>query len=118
MREIRFRIWDKLDGHMYYSGFEINFVGQIIRTYGIYKTAIHLELMQFTGLHDKNGKEIWEGDIINQVVKRGVWEYHQPVTYQEHLAQFRFGTFATTDLVAIEVIGNIYENPELIKENP
>jgi hypothetical protein len=65
--------------------------------------------MQFTGLHDKNGKEIYEGDIV----KSG--NFTDSVIYW----RCGFGTgegqdFTPLDQNVIEVIGNIYENPELL----
>lgn len=80
-------------------------------------------LMQFTGLLDKNGKEICEGDIVKYYVK-------DEDKYYTNLVSFERGVFTIGDWINypigiaqklwycknnIEVIGNIYENPELIK---
>ena len=68
-------------------------------------------LMQYTGLKDKNGKEIYEGDVVKTslgigkvCMRLGCWFIEM---------QKELGYFHTDE---IEVIGNIYENPELLKE--
>jgi uncharacterized phage protein (TIGR01671 family) len=72
------------------------------------------DIMQFTGLHDKNGKEIYEGDIVRH-------NPHNCVVYYE-LASF-YIRWPDDDVDLLEifrnelyVIGNIYENPELINK--
>lgn len=81
-------------------------------------------LMQSTGLFDKNGNEIFEGDIVKYEV--GQSTYTEEVAYDKNLAGFgvkdakanvvfTFGDITEDiSLIFLEVIGNIYENPELL----
>lgn len=77
-----------------------------------------IELMQFTGLHDKNGKEIYEGDIVQ-------WEdtvddgygcgYLTKIQEEVIFGGGAYNPISTMPSKYFEVIGNVYENPELLK---
>ena len=77
---------------------------------------------QDTGLKDKNGKEIYEGDIIEKTY----YSYHQPecselfeIKYEGlsfHFEHIKGSTFHLPFTEDIEIIGNIHENPELLEE--
>lgn len=128
-REIKFRAWDLFRKKMCYGNnyallfnssevvewkCQINFIGQLVP-------------MQYTGLKDKNGKEIYEGDVVQEslwidgnfitncikvftVIYQGVSFQYQPIVKSNHTVN----PIGTT----VEIIGNIYENPELLnKEN-
>ena len=83
-------------------------------------------LMQSTGLLDKNGNKIFEGDVVKY--KAGGDTFAEEVAYSKNLAGFgvkdadaniilTFGELAEEiDLHSLEVIGNIYQNPELLGE--
>jgi len=122
-REIKFRAWDKLDkrwvSDVYGDDpFEIYLCGNFLGLSGCnsWVGSERYSLLQFTGLKDKNGKEIYEGDIINQDHKYG---------WKNHVMELMFST-ASDDMGLdmygypdvdndCEVIGNIYENPELLE---
>jgi YopX protein len=81
-----------------------------------HQNAEEVALMQFTGLTDKTGKEIYEGDVCKVVDRGGVWN----VAAQEmhSLDSFHFWNHVADNMengVLYEVIGNIYKNPELLK---
>lgn len=69
-------------------------------------------LMQYVGLSDKNGKEIYEGDIVKY------WGGEHPIIYYENGFYIKYSPkdyySIQYESKKLEVIGNIYENPELI----
>lgn len=76
-------------------------------------------LGQFTGLKDKNGVKIYEGDIVKML---NIDEYPMQIKWSEKWARFIFYNLVDKKEMNLfteqcEVIGNIYDNPELIKES-
>jgi len=119
VREIKFRAWDKRFNNMVYAG------AMAI----LYLNDKDHEIMQFTGLHDSNGKKIWEGDIIRIPREKDIWQirwhYHgfclsrkrKPHTVDWGADEEGYINYSRL-WEEIEVIGNLYENPELVKEKP
>lgn len=107
MREIKFRIWDKKEKYMETFELDNDFDCEI-------DWLDNRILMQFTGLKDKNNKEIYEGDIIiRQRWSKGEkgGQYIREVKWRDTNSNHGYGIRA---IETTEVIGNIYENPELI----
>ena len=134
MREIKFRAWDKEKGKMFYpdcKGIEINFDGvcegknwyiRDTRWKADCGVTSHLTgiLMQFTGLKDKNGKDIYEGDIAKFGSRLGfISEVKWLPKNSGFLIKDKWGEWQWLyDVVAstsFEIIGNIHENPNLLK---
>lgn len=119
----KFRAWDKTDKEMYLVD-EINFNRGEFESIGdgitFLRGADKVELMQSTGLHDKNGKEVFVGDIIKctrgcphevylEKEYGGTYVGGMPAIYLKGIKE----GYAWTG--AEEIIGNIYENPELLE---
>lgn len=150
MREIKFRAWDEGRGVMWYpdsksadgNGIYFQFFNWGIG-WGVYESVIGNrlvtgdpkaifntpgKLMQYTGLKDKNGKEIYERDIVRIIDPSGEKDKVCEVRFVnggfvvEASGWFYNGEcdittvgWAIEEGIEIEVIGNIYESPELIK---
>jgi uncharacterized phage protein (TIGR01671 family) len=129
MREIKFRAWDKGRRKYHYglSNIMLDLGGHLYWQFGYSEPSMinqkedqNYVLEQFTGLKDRNGKEIYEGDVLTN---------GNPVKEYEDLFEIVFvdGAFVgkcirgVTGLSfwhdTLTVIGNIYENPELLKDH-
>jgi uncharacterized phage protein (TIGR01671 family) len=126
MREIKFRAWDKEQKYMAYQGTpDLETLSSFVFHFG------DEILMQYTGLKDKNGKEIYEGDILLIKEKRANFPLKWVVVYNEEQTGFRLrweqrftnneGGFydiliSPNECEQFEIIGNIYEHPELLEK--
>lgn len=124
MRDIKFRIWDNKEKTMIENKdiYSLNFGEYIyfssVSVGGFIWNDCDYQLMQYTGLKDKNGKEIYEEDVL---------DYGEFGKYKVIFNKASFKIQKLDNLNGnlhllgecffdeIEVIGNIYENPELLK---
>ncbi|KAA8747128.1 YopX family protein [Paenibacillus sp. UASWS1643] len=109
MREIKFRMWDAENEQMI-DGDSLAFeeyapISHLLSQEGI---------MQYTGLKDKNGKEIYEGDILYDAVKS--IESYSEVKWELEMGRFEaWGRNLWVRSSRTEVIGNIWEHPHLLE---
>lgn len=136
-REIKFRAWCESNNEMYSPDethefwFDNNSIGfyprydtHVLQHYNTIPAEHEKEIvvMQCTGLKDKNGKEIYEGDICLIFTDRpepvifsdGAFGYKDSTGYFISFAQNHWFKWTNSKSNEIEVIGNIFENPELL----
>lgn len=112
-REIKFRAWN--DSKKDWEGnFSISRIGSFLRL-GISQSTEGIHVMQFTGLHDKNGKEIYIGDIVKHSdnrIREVQWIGTTMDTgVSDNVTDGECGSPEPSD---VEVIGNIYESKHLL----
>ncbi len=134
MRELKFRIWIKDEGRFYDESDDESYLivpnGNVIYESGAYEEdgeffrdttnqTSNVIVEQYTGLRDKNGKEIYDGDIVEYDYGFGTYV----VTYRRYDASFVLEDDNREEIIKLvlaghpfyEVIGNIHENPELLE---
>ena len=131
MREIKFRAWDKVGEVMVYQDritIAENGNWILMSKPGSDFEGRGIPLMQYTGLRDKNGKEIYEGDIIEWSVYE---DAQDTASGEEEKSRWKDSVYFSNGCFALEkrkellfnflaphkeleIIGNIYENPELL----
>lgn len=140
MREIKFRVWDKKTKKMrqlvnivFNAGFGVEPNNNTIKLIWVKGKDIiedkdiqiqredNFELMQYTGLHDKNGKEIYEGDIVKY--RDSIGQHIEKVIFDKGCFYAGMHCGSSTRVAPklintriTEVIGNIYDNPELLEK--
>lgn len=137
MREIKFRAWNgkvMVEGIPLTTGklIDLHHISNVffrgIHTEADHEDGKHWTLMQYTGLHDKNGKEIYEGDVVKAflgkiaVVKFGDYMVNGADFYSNYATAGFYIDYGNNDDSTsyikereCEVIGNIWESPELLK---
>ena len=120
MTMLKFRAWDKVNNEMFEVA-EMDFIFDTVSDKKYYSVSFdEIELMQSTGLVDMHYNEIFEGDVVKVLNslytvfydgERGSFRLkpHDKRWHTDYMSNFSGGG-------NFEVVGNIYENPELVEE--
>lgn len=124
----KFRAWDRTRNKMidvdeihFYNG-KLDFIGDAIT---FMRTVDEIELMQSTGLKDRNGKEIFEGDVVQfedcytesdfLYINKGIVEWSQGSFTVTNRDSVEMEDLLDGEILDVIIIGNIHENPELLE---
>lgn len=122
MRDIKFRVWN-FQLKKYIKAIEMNITGNMVRTWDEkFYSPFEVVLEQYTCLKDKNGVEIYEGDIVQYgedrdfifvvIFKYGCFYAHN-ILGEKFMTDSILGSLVMSEKVS--VIGNIHENAELLE---
>ena len=126
MREIKFRVWDKANkvmGTVNCYDFDEDKVFYTAGGITYSQVSGHIILMQYTGIKDKNGKDIYEGDTLMAASymcyvtwcdKRAAWAVVYPESFANSEQKDLLSNYQHD--IHLEIIGNEWENPELLKK--
>lgn len=137
MRAIKFRVWNPVSKMMFCpDGLDLGRKALLLIDRDPWRVAVldrwttkdGYKLMQYTGLEDKNGKEIYEGDIIEWTIWPDLDDGYSFDTKRiRDVVVFKHGSFSLEKRMELlisleptrepEVVGNIHENPELVKQD-
>lgn len=130
MREIKFRVWDKTFKMMLspklvdidFNEGKIEVTTDTLRYEEVYTDEIKdFVLMQYTNLKDKNGKEIYEGDILKIELDVGVINLYVKYVKGEYRlvneGKWEDSLYGYMWFHEVEVVGNIFENKDLLKQD-
>lgn len=131
----RFRAWDKRKSVMREVAVLHFTKGGKVNSIEYWKTPSELKsyhvrnlvLMQSTGMKDKNGVEIFEGDVVQwgdtpdweeEPIRVAVVKINPDIQFDSNVGIFQYGRFAYQDTERfLTILGNIYENPELLEDS-
>jgi len=136
-REIKFRAWNKKGKRWIYHGTIETVNGNLYEYFDVDRSVFvkvgnphHFEVVEYTGLKDKNGEEIYEEDVVklrwrdNSISKPKWEEGNGEVKVDEKFGTWLIGDYSLLgqeeddDIMesTIEIIGNVWENPKLLKD--
>ena len=120
MREIRFRAW--YENKMCYNICVADERTILKLCHSSFNAIDCSDIMQYIWVKDKNGKEIYEGDLVEYCIEWGYWNNDYTIKRTVEYKEWHYNPFIhwheeftqKTYPECCEVIGNIYENPELV----
>lgn len=116
--EKKFKVWDKEYKRfvVYTPHISLDLNGHVYNLQNGLGGEEYYELIQYTGLKDKNGKEIYEGDIISGLltIEEDNYDFKGHIIFEEGQFKCEQADFDLWVYESLEIVGNVYENPDLV----